>query len=110
VSDGFRAAGTVRVPAVDHVGIREGFEDAAGRTVHATAGIAGEFGEGGRDAGTFAVSTGGTGTLYGDGSSWVLVWSVPGPCTPLTVGGSGFDRRGFLELLEATGVAHTLGE
>ncbi len=37
---------------------------------------------------------------------WVLVWQVTSACTPYTVSGSGFTRRGFLAVLESADLVH----
>lgn len=104
--DGFALSETTRVQAPGHVGVRETLEDELGRTINATSGIAGEFGEGGRSLGTLTVATGEEATLSGDRDSWVLVWQVTSVCTPRTVSGSGFSKEEFLSLLESAELVH----
>lgn len=105
---GFERTDTFEESYPDRVGVRLGFRDEAGRELHAFAGIPGEFGEGLPDAGTVELVTGGIARLAGGVHEvWVLVWDEGGLCDPRVVLGRGFERRGFLELLERAGVVAT---
>lgn len=102
---GFERTDTFEEPYPDRVGVRIGYRDQAGRELHAFAGIPGEFGEGLPDAGTVELVSGGTARLAGGPHRvWVLVWDEGGICDPRVVLGRGFERGGFLELLERAGV------
>lgn len=105
---GFERTDTFEESYPDRVGVRLGFRDREGRELHAFAGIPGEFGEGLPDAGTVRLATGRTALLAGGVHEvWVLVWDEGGICDPRVVLGRGFDRSGFLELLERAGVVAT---
>ena len=106
--EGFRQTESFRDPYPDHIGIRLGFVADDGREIHYFAGIPGEFGEGLPDAGTVRLATGRTALLAGGVHEvWVLVWDEGGICDPRVVLGRGFERSGFLELLERAGVVAT---
>jgi hypothetical protein len=105
---GFERTDTFEESYPDRVGVRLGLRDEAGRELHAFAGIPGEFGEGLPDAGTVELVTGGIARLAGGVHEvWVLVWDEGGLCDPRVVLGRGFERSGFLELLERAGVVAT---
>jgi hypothetical protein len=105
---GFERTDTFEESYPDRVGVRLGFRDEAGRELHAFAGIPGEFGEGLPDAGTVELVTGRIARLAGGVHEvWVLVWDEGGLCDPRVVLGRGFERKGFLELLERAGVVAT---
>ena len=90
---------TFREEYADHVGVRVGFVDAAGREFHAFAGIPGEFGEGLPAAGEVELTDGLTGLLSGADEVWVVEWTQGGPCDPRAALGNGFRRERFLTLL-----------
>lgn len=100
----FELQNQVEVELTDPVGVRASYSDRRNRRVHFTSGIPGEFGEGLRRSGEFLVVSGEPGTLLGERSDWVFVWSAPGACTPQTVTGNGFSRREFLRVLDQSGV------
>jgi len=100
----FHLANEVMVEVAGHVGLRMTYADAGGRRLHFASGIAGEFGEGLRESGTFFVVTGEEATLLGSEAGWVFVWSESGPCAQKTVTGNGFTRSEFLRVLEQSGV------
>ena len=101
----FREIAAVRVPEGDHVGIRLSYSDTAGRRLHFTAGIAGEFAEGGRSVGMYEIASNGQGQLFATGgATWVLVWQGPPPCATHTVAGNGFSRGEFLRTMIRSGV------
>lgn len=105
--EGFRERETFEDPYGDHVGIRFGFVDGAGRELHYFAGIPGEFGEGLPVVGRVAVALDLEGVLQGKGKVWVLSWRAPGPCGVRAALGSGFSRRAFLGTLERAGAIPT---
>jgi len=103
--EGFERTETFEEPYADRVGVRLGWRDQAGRELHAFAGIPGEFGEGLPDAGTVELAGGGIGRLAGGVHEvWLLSWEKGGICDPRVILGRGFDRRGFLDLLQRAGV------
>ena len=93
----------------DHVGVRLGFRDRRGRELHAFAGIPGEFGEGLAAAGEVRLAPGRIGLLSGSDRVWVVEWNEGGRCDPRAALGSGFGRRGFLEVLREAGIAFGSG-
>ena len=102
---GFEPTETFREEYPDRVGVRLGFADAAGRELHAFAGIPGEFGEGLPDAGELQLAGGRTGRLAGGPNEvWVVSWAEDGACDPRAVLGSGFDQRSFLAILRSSGL------
>ena len=101
---GFRLVQTVRMPELDHVGIRRSYRGSGGTWLHFTAGVSGEFTEGAVEAGSFTVSTGRPARLFGRGSDWVLLWEEDPPCSQMTASGNGFSRRAFVRTLEEAGV------
>lgn len=88
----------------DHVGVRIGFRDGAGREVHAFGGIRGEFGEGMPRAGSLTLAAGGEAWLAGEGDVWVAGWQTDEPCGEEAVLGSGFSREEFVSLLVDAGL------
>ena len=101
--EGFRQREAFEDPYEDHVGIRLGFVDDAGRELHYFAGIPGEFGEGLPVVGRVEAASDLGGLLQGDEGVWVLSWRAPGPCGVRAVLGSGFSRRRFLRVLREAG-------
>jgi hypothetical protein len=102
---GFEPTQTFKEEYPDRIGVRFGYAAADGRELHAFAGIPGEFGEGLPDAGTVRLVNGGTGRLSGGPNEvWVVSWDEGGACDPRAVLGSGFDRRGFLDVLQGAGL------
>lgn len=107
---GFAPLDPLEVDYPDHVGLRLGFRDADRREFHVFAGIPGEFGEGLPDAGELPMSEGRTGLLLGDRTVWVLTWLEEDVCDPRAVLGSGFSRKGFLEMLAEAGLREPAAE
>lgn len=101
----FEPTETFKEEYPDRVGVRLGYADQEGRELHAFAGIPGEFGEGLPDAGAVRLAGGWNGRLSGGPNEvWVVSWEEGGACDPRAVLGSGFDRRGFLAVLEGSGL------
>ncbi|MEX1046977.1 MAG: hypothetical protein WD757_00790 [Actinomycetota bacterium] len=99
----FELENQVEVEGTDPVGVRFSYSDRE-RRIHFTSGIPGEFAEGFPKSGEFFVVTGEPGTLLGEGSDWVFVWSGAASCSPRTVTGNGFSRTEFLRVLDQSGV------
>lgn len=104
--EGYLAHDRLEVPVADHVGVRQVLVDGNDRSVILTSGIPGEFGEGLPVVGQLPLSSGVTGSLAGEGRTWVLRWGDEPPCTPLTVTGNGFDRGAFRELMIGMGLVN----
>ncbi|MBI4260763.1 MAG: hypothetical protein HY658_09390 [Actinobacteria bacterium] len=102
---GFGLVETASVEEAGRVGIRRSYRDPAGRELHATAGISGEFSEGSAEAGTIGLASGGEAVLFGQGSDWIAIWVLDDGCGTRTVAGTGMDRGAFLALVEEAGVA-----
>jgi len=102
--EGFRATESLQDPYEDHVGIRLGFVDDAGREIHYFAGIPGEFGEGLPVVDTVPAAGGIQGPLQGRDPTWVLTWRAPGPCGVRAIIGNGFTQGDFLETLARAGM------
>lgn len=100
---GFAPIGTFRVREADHVGIRESYRDPEGRELHVTAGISGEFAEGGEVV-EVTLASGEPARIAGSGTDWVLLWESPPPCEQRTVGGAGFASAGFVDVLVEMGL------
>ncbi len=96
---GFERFESFEDPYGDHIGVRLGYRDEAGRELHVFSGIPGEFGEGLPSVAEVDVGTAEPAHLLGHGTVWALVWEAEAPCTARAVLGSGFDRTSFLQAL-----------
>jgi hypothetical protein len=107
VPAGFQRFESFSEPYADHLGVRLGFRDQAGRELHVFSGIPGEFGEGLPPAGSLPIVTGEQAVLLGQDQVWVLSWDTRGPCSARAVLGDGFPRPSFVRVLEEAGVVKT---
>lgn len=85
---------------------RATFRDLAGRRLHVTSGVSGDFGEALPVQATVRMADGSAGYLRGilGGDAWVIIGEVAGACAPRTITGLGFGRDGFMEAALATGL------
>lgn len=100
----FEPTKTTEIPVDGHTGVRRSYRDAGGRTLHFTAGVRGEFGEGADLIDTPTLASGSEARLYGAGGIWVLVWDEGGACGAMAVTGEGFARGEFVALLSRIGL------
>ena len=102
---GFAPLETFEEQYPDHVGVRLGFRDDERREFHVLVGIPGEFAEGLPVLGDVALSENRTGVLVGRDEVWIVTWDEGDLCDPRAVIGSGFTQSGFVDALEAAGLA-----
>lgn len=101
---GFEATETFEVQYRDHVGLRLSFRDDEDRLLEYFVGVPGEFGEGLPLAGSVELASGEETPLIGKDEIWVIAWDTSGLCGSQAVLGNGFGKRGFIGVLEASGV------
>ncbi len=97
------------VEEADHVGVRATYRDPRGRKLVVASGITGEFGEGQPSAGTVPLAGGGQAQVLGVGRAWTAVWAAAPPCATRAIIGHGFDRAGFVRVLQRMGVVASTG-
>lgn len=101
---GFEATETFEVQYRDHVGMRLSFQDDKDRLLEYFVGVPGEFGEGLPLAGSVELAFGEETPLIGKDEIWIIAWNTPGLCGSHAVLGNGFRKRGFIEVLEESGL------
>ena len=100
IPEGFILRRTREFPEPDRVAIREEYRDPDGRLLVYLLGVTGEVGEGLPVADDLVIASGEPATLLGREANWVLRWEGDPPCSPSSIVGNGFDRDGFVGLLE----------
>ncbi|MGH2711293.1 MAG: hypothetical protein ACRDH9_08840 [Actinomycetota bacterium] len=107
---GYQSVATEKVESSDHFGHRYAYLGPDGQELEFLFGIASDAGSGLPKKAQLPLASVGTGTLHGDGEQWAFLWNDTFPCDPMSVTGTGFDRKAFVDVLGFTHVTPPVEE
>lgn len=102
---GYEFTGTQEIEGSDHGGRTYGYRGPGGEEVTFFFGVPTDAAAGLPQVGQLPLATIGAGRLLGQGGEWALAWRGQPPCDPMTVVGTGFTRKSFIQVL---GQAHVI--